>query len=331
MTEPVYGPEVYSQKLVSAAKVRKFVSQNSRGYMAISVQDSGGNPADVTIGSLNLKVYLNLLDGTATDPRGTMIANVTIDTGIVRDDVGKYHYDIGPQYTANKGLLSAEWTYDVGGVDFAFTDDMQIQEQMPFYDAMSDDSKVMVEQASWFFADLFDSTEGGPWLNENFQSHFDYNRIAFLMGQGIMKFNMTGFPVTSYGVTVDDTKVPGNFVQIVLWATKLEAIRHLIRSYTEQPNYPNTGTTWTDRRDYTDRWMAVLDEEKPEFKSAVKMAKRSLLNLGRGSLLVGGGIYGGSARGYYVPGLYSAQVRSFRFYPAAPSVTFGNMMTGGAF
>lgn len=330
MTEPVYGPEVYSQKLVSAAKARKFVSQNGRGYLAIGIQDPNGNPVDAAPGTLSLKVYLNKLDGTATDVRGDLVVNVTTDTGIVRDDVGKYHYDIGPEWTANRGTLSAEWNYEVDGSDFVYQDDLQIQEQMPFFDNMREDAKLLVEQSSWFFADLFDSTTGGPWLNENFQSHFDYNRIAFLMGQAVMKLNVTGQPITAYGVEVGDPKVPGNFVQLSLWATKLEIIRHLIMSYTEQPAYPNTATTYTDRRDYADRWRAVLEEEQPELKAAIKMAKRSLLSLGRGSLLVGGGIYGGSASGFFVPGMFAAMTRSFRFYPAAPSVSWGAQATGGA-
>lgn len=329
MTEPIVGPEVYSQKLISSAKARKFVSQNSRGYMALSVQTPGGEPVDPEPGTLTLKVYLNLLDGSATDPKGNLIVDVSMDTGIIRDDVGKFHYDIGPQWTANRGLLTAEWNYEANGGVFEFQDDMQIQEQMPYYDVMRDDTKLLVEQASWFFADLFDSTTGGPWLNENFQSHFDYNRIAFLMQQALMKVNVTGYPVTSYGVSPDDPKIPANFSQLTLWATKLEAIRHLIVSYTEQPDFRNMQTTYTDRRDYADRWRAVLEEEKPEFTSAVKMAKRGLLRLGRGSLLVGGGIYGGSARGFYVPGIYASQTRSFRFYPAAPAVSWGNIGRGG--
>ncbi|AVJ48631.1 hypothetical protein SEA_PIER_126 [Mycobacterium phage Pier] len=328
MTEPVYGPEVYSQKLVSAARARKFISQNSRGYIAISIQDAQNNAVDPE--SLALKVWFNDLSGNSTDPQGELVINVDLDNGIVRDEVGKYHYDIGPQWTAQRGLLHAEWFYEVDDADFVFQDDMQIQEQMPYYDAMREDTKVLVEQASWFFSDLFDSTTGGPWLNENFQTHFDYNRIAFLMHQGLMKLNVIGYPVTAYGVSPDSDKIPKNFTQLALWATKLEAIRHLIVSYTEQPNFANMSTTYTDRRDYADRWRAVLEEEKPEFTQAVKMAKRSLLSLGRGSILVGGGIYSGGARGFYMPGMYSAQARSMRFYPAAPSVSWGNQAMGGS-
>ena len=205
---------------------------------------------------------------------------------------------------------------------------MQILEQMPNYEALSESTKLMVEQASWFFADLFDSTTGGPWLNENFQTHFTYDRMAFLLRMATMKFNVIGYPVTGYGVTTSDKSIPANYTDLILWGTKLEAMRHLITSYTEIPDFRNIATTYTDRRDYMQRWQAVLQEEKPDYEKAVKMSKRSLLSLGRGSLLVAGGIYGGGARGMYVPGLFTAMTRSMRFYPAAPSVSWGAQSFG---
>jgi hypothetical protein len=331
MTEPVYGPEVYTQKLISQAKVRKFAAQNGRGYLAIGILDADQKPVDPDNNLIRLKLWRNTLtDPTAEDSRGDLVVDTFAPNTPtpVRDDVGKYRFDVGPAYTGQRGLLSAEWSYTVGGVAFTFTDDMQILEQMPTYEAMSESSKLMVEQATWFFADLFDSTTGGPWLNENFQTHFTYDRLAFLMRMATMKFNVLGYPVTDYGVSTDDKSIPANYTDLILWGTKLEAMRHLITSYTEIPDFRNIATTYTDRRDYQQRWMAVLADEKPDYEKAVKMAKRSLLSLGRGSLLVSGGIYGGTARSMYVPGLFAAMTRSMRFYPAAPSVSWGAQAFG---
>lgn len=327
MTEPIYGPEVYSQKLVSQAKARKFVSQNGRGYLSIGIVDRASKPVDPDTGTIALKVWLDALDNTSTDPRGELIIDIG-SADIVRDDKGKFRYDIGPAHTNRRGLLSVEWSYTVDGTDFTFQDNMQILEQMPNYENLNDATKLMVEQASWFFADLFDSTTGGPWLQENFQTHFDYDRIAFLLRVAAMKFNVIGYPVTHYGVSTQDKSIPSNFTDIMLWGTKLEVIRHLITSYVEQPDFRNIATTYTDRRDYMQRWQAVLTDEKPEYEKAVKMAKRSLLKLGRGSILVAGGIYGGSARSMYIPGLFTAMTRSMRFYPAAPSVSWGAQAFG---
>lgn len=328
MTEPT--GDIYSQKIAVQAKARRFVSQHGRGYLAVGIVGPDNTPADPDPTTLRLRVYRNIPGSTPLDARGDLIIDVDTDTGtdvIVRDDVGKFHYDIGPRFTGQRGVLTAEWVYTTAGAEYTFTDDMQILGQMPTYDRMAPESRLTVEQASWFFADLFDSTAGGPWLQENFQTHFDYERIAFLVGQATMKFNMLGYPVTAYGVEVDQQRVPDNFGPLIVWATKLEAIRHLIVSYTEQPEFRNMTTTYTDRRDYAQRWQAVLAEEKPDLEKAIKLAKRSLLNLGRGSLLVAGGIYGGQSR-LFIPGMYAAQTRAWRFYPAASSVSWGNQAFG---
>lgn len=331
MTEPVYGGEVYSQKLISQAKARKFVSQNGRGYLAIGILGPDQKPVDPDNNVIRFRLWLNTLtDPLDEDSRGDLVldTNAPNTPDPVRDDVGKFSIDIGPAYTGQRGTLSAEWSYQVDGTPFVFTDDMQVLEQMPNYEALSESTKLMVEQASWFFADLFDSSTGGPWLQENFQTHFTYDRMAFLLRMAAMKFNVIGYPVTQYGVSAGDKAIPANYTDLILWGTKLEAIRHLMTSYVEIPDFRNIATTYTDRRDYMARWQAILEEEKPEYQKAVKMAKRSLLSLGRGSLLVSGGIYGGTARSMYVPGLFTAMTRSFRFYPAAPSVSFGNQAFG---
>ena len=337
------GDYVVSPKIVSQATARKFVGQNGRGYVAIGIIDEAGNPIDPDdaltqpdpppdspVGAITISVYLNLIDGSSTDPRGDLVVTAADETtGIVKDDVGKYHYDIGPALTNQRGTLTVEWDYTVGGQDFTFIDNMIILEQMPTYDGLSDQTKLIVERSSWFFADLFDSTAGGPWLAENFQTHFGYERIAQLTYQAILKLNTTGYPVTNYGVSATDTLIPDNFTGLAVWATKLEIMRHLITSYTEQPLFQNMQTTYTDRRDYAQRWQAVLAAEEPQFTKAAIMSKRSLLNLGAGSLLVAGGIYGGTAgRSIFITGMYVAQVRAFRFYPAAPSVMFSSQAFG---
>jgi len=320
-------PNPYSPKLRDHAVARKFVSQNGRGYLALSIYDASGALISADDGTLQLKVYYDDLSG--ADP--ALVINVIETTGIVQDGVGLYHYDIGPAWTKNVGLLNAEWTYKVNDVEFTFNDYLQVLEQMPTFDRLRPDAQLAVEQVSWFFGDLFDSTAGGPWLQENFQTHFSYERIAFLSTQAVMKLNLLGFPVTNWGVTLDDPKIPKNFQPLSVWATKLECIRHLALSYTEQPDFRNMQVTYTDRRDYSDRWRAVLDEETPQFEKAVTMAKRSLLRLGRGSVMVAGGLYGGGLKGgFFIPGLYAAQTRSLRFYPASFAIGVGNIVAGGA-
>ena len=52
MTEPIHGPEVHTQKLVSQARARRFVSQNGRGYLAVGILDAAGKPVDPDAGTV---------------------------------------------------------------------------------------------------------------------------------------------------------------------------------------------------------------------------------------------------------------------------------------
>ncbi len=60
--------------------------------------------------------------------------------------------------------------------------------------------------------------------------------------------------------------------------------------------------------------------ELEEFKQLLRQFKRKQMNLGGGSLIVEGGIYGG----LFVSGMYAAQTRALRMYPAAPAISFGS-------
>jgi hypothetical protein len=254
------------------------------------------------------------------------------------------------------------WNYQVNGVPFTFTDHLQVLDSMPLYDTLSDQERGTVEQVTWMFADMYDSTEGGPHLIEEFQTHWGYERIAQLMRIAVMKANYIGNygnPPTSWSVgggtdattvagqqvtntqTLPDgttttttyytsssssggsSGVPANFYGLVVWGTYIECLRHFRDSYTELPARPGMDVVYTDRRDYWNRWAQNLQTEEQAYNQALARAKRSLLSMSRGSLLVAGGIYGGSALGIFQAGTYASQVRSWRFYPAAPAISWG--------
>lgn len=362
------GVNVWSPKIADAALVRKFVSLGGQGYVAISIQ---GAPAgqqvaavDPDDGTLGLTVWFNdVLAPPPTpspNPYGVQVLAVT-GPDITRVDTGKYCYDIGPALTANRGLLTAVWTYQVDGTPFQFTDHLQVLDPMPLYDSLSDADKLTVEQVTWMFGDLYDSTEGGPHLIEEFQTHWNSERIAQMMAIAVMKANYIGnfgnAPTTwSIGESSITTTVPGQqitntqtlpdgtvntvtystqsstsgvssipstFSGLIVWGTYVECLRHFRDSYLEIPARPGMDVTYVDRRDYSQRWAAALQTEEAAYRQALTSAKKSLLSLSRGSLLVAGGIYGGSALGIFQAGTYAAQVRSWRFYPAAPAISWG--------
>ena len=330
MPEQPSGSGVYSPKITNQALVRRFISQYGTGYVAIEITGPSG-AIDADEGTVRLQVWYKDPAEEDEDPRGTQVIDTT---AVSHPDTGKYDYEIGPDYTTNRGVLTAEWTYEVGGTEFTFIDNLQVLNRMPTYDSLDDERKLIVEQVSWMIGDFYDSQEGGPHLIDEFQTKFDYERIAQLMGRAVVRMNVTGFPVTNWSIipatpTSSAAYPPPIFSGLLSIGTYLEVIRHLRDSYVEIPNRPNMNVVFTDRRDYTQRWAQILATELPEYQKMVKMKKRDLLQLGKGALFVSGGIYGGGSRGLFMSGTYASQTRAWRFYPAAPAIGFSSQFARG--
>jgi hypothetical protein len=332
ITEPS-GQQVWSPKIRDQSVVRKFIGQNGRGYTAISIQDgipgptsaTGSGNVDPDAGTIHLQVWFQDVSDQFSTAPGALIADVD-STVITREDKGLYYYELGPALTANRGILTLKWTYAIGGTQFTYMDFAQILGQMGLYDSLNEQEQSIIEQVTWMFGDLFDSTEGGPQLIEPFQTDYTYERLAQLQVLAVQRFNMMyNFynPPTTYGVGPGTQTLPAQFAGLMVFGLYLEVLRHLIRSYVEIPDFSGADVTYTNRRDYFDRWNSVYQSEWPDYKLMVKAAKISLLNMSRGALLVGGGIYGGNALGIFQAGTYASQVRSWRFYPAAPAISWG--------
>lgn len=322
MAQHPSGVGIVSPKLRDSSVVRRYVSQGGRGYLSLGISN-GPDFVDPDPDTISLRVWYN--DPTvefpvSSDPRGAVV--LTVDhTEINKEDVGRFYYDIGPELTTHRGVLTAEWTYQVGGKIFQYNDYLQILEQMPYYERLSEREKAVVERVSFMFGDLYDSTEGGPHLIEEFQTHYGYERIAQLQDVAMTRINTIGFGrPTQFGVGPNTTPPPLHWDGLVVIGTYLEVLRHLIRSYTEIPARPNMDVTYVDRRDYAQRWKLVYDMEYPEWKSAIRKAKLDMLSLGRSAVLVSGGIYGSSGA-YFRSGTSAMQARALRFYPAAPAIT----------
>lgn len=320
------GINIFSPKIADSALVRKFVSQNGRGYVGVNIYD-GRDSVDPDPGSIGLQIWLNDISNALlappNDDRGTLVATIGA-AEIQKEETGKYYYDIGPALTGNRGVLYVQWTYSVNGTQFTFNDYLQILDQMPLYDSLNTFERSVVEAVSWMFGDLFDSTEGGPYLIEPFQTHYNYERMAQMALLAVNRLNLIGYPITNYGFGPGSQNPPPGWQGLVVFATYLELVRHLRDSYVEIPLFQQMNVTYTDRRDYMTRWSQIYQSEWPDFQRMVKMQKRSLLNLAGGSLLVHGGIFGPNS-GLFINSMYSSQVRSFRFYPAAFAISFGSM------
>jgi hypothetical protein len=318
------GDYIYSPSLRQTAVVRHQISRGGIDQIGIRVGGTSG-AVDADVGTVHLEIYqeTNFDD---QNPIGTLIITADEGVDIEHPETGLYTYTITPPVTNVTCLLKAIWTYTVGGVLLTYIEYLQIRDPMPTYDGFSDGEKGIVEMITNLFADTYDSTVGGPHLIEEFQTKFNNERIAQLLNWAVNKMNMMKQPITNW--TLSSPGNPGSFPQsywgLLVMGGYIEVLRHLVRSYVEQPDIRNADVAYLDRRDYNVRWKLVLDMEEEQFEQMLTLVKRKLMNLGSSSMLVAGGIFGGSGRGgLFVSGAYAAGTRAFRFYPAAPSVSWG--------
>lgn len=197
--------------------------------------------------------------------------------------------------TEQLGPYTAIWRYKVDGRSQQYRGYILINEPMPAFDALSLPMREIVTDVWARFADAFDSPYGGPNLQTYYQSHFNLGRMAQLLKVALGQLNTSAQPYMSY--TLDGSG--GQTFPLAQWgpllsqALYIETIRHLIRSYVEQYILDNAqAQVRPERRDYLERWQGVLNQELSTFQDQLETFKIAHMGLGRGRLLVSGGLYG---------------------------------------
>lgn len=164
------------------------------------------------------------------------------------------------------------------------------------------DRKEDISAEVWMrVEDCFDSEMGGPWLRDKTLAYFDPTKVARFIPEGLLMINSQppltqldlGFFTTEVGETdpvilaIDPAaKQPDPDRILIVQATLIAVIRHLMRSYTEQPNLQNANVAWQDRRDYLQRWGTILQIEEKWFHDYVLLWKRQFYHFGKSALLV---------------------------------------------
>jgi hypothetical protein len=266
---------------------RTYVSQYSPSTPLTLTIYIGGVPAAPDSALVNGQLLLQNADGT-TLPVNTYTA-VQAPTGV---------FTITPSSvdTSTPADAMLNWTYSISSVPQQYVSYLTIGPANPSYDSLPVTMKDFLEMQLWIrFRDLIDSADGGPNLQTYFQSHWSRGRVAQLMGIALSKLNSIAQPWSNY--SVDGSTGP--MFPITLWGgllssyTYCEMVKHLIRTYTEQPLLQGGGgITRLDRRDYSMRWREVLNDEQAELKSMLDVFKIRHMGLGNPRVLVSGGTYG---------------------------------------
>jgi hypothetical protein len=260
---------------------------------------------------LGMVVYVHGVPGDP-DSNTVTVTMTNEDTNAVvftraatRVDVGTYEVTLTSAETEQTSPMQLEWDYAVSGTADFQKSFVIIGPFSPDYAALAPGMKLIVESVWIRFADMFDSPNGGPNLQTYFQSHFTRGRISQLLTVAVGILNTRAQPYQTYTIDGDG----GASFPIQMWGALLEqalyveVLKHLRRSYVEQPMFMGGEVTRLDRRDYLDRWGQILADEQDLLKSQLDTFKIRNMGLGKPAVLVGGGVYGRYGPTRYAGGL----------------------------
>lgn len=243
-------------------------------------------------------------EGTPGDADGAVTATVLVDDdsgtqlfsrAADHDGPGAYSVRLSSKETATPGPYVLVWDYQVQGSDEEWRVWLEVGKTSPAYDVLVDDMQAIIESCWNRFSDLFDFATEGPHLQAYVQANFGRNRLAQLLKIAVGRLNTMAQPFQTYTLDGDG----GASFPVAQWGALLESalyvecLRHLMRSYVEQPDVQGgSGVSRLDRRDYMDRWGTVLQSEDEVLKDQLDTFKIAHMGLGQSRVLVSGGVYG---------------------------------------
>lgn len=219
---------------------------------------------------------------------------VVADREATRADVGTYEFTTTSAETDTPGFYRLTWTYSIDGQAQSFVTWIEVGQASPAYDALNDDARAVVDRVWLKFADLFDSPYGGPNLQVYYQTRFGRGRIAQLLQTAIDTLNTISQPHQAYALDQRNGK-PFPYAQwagLLEQATYIEVVKHLRRSYLEQPDAQGVNLARQDRAIYFNRWGEILAEEISQFERKLSGYKIAAMNLGSPHVIVSGGVFG---------------------------------------
>src|ERR1035437_2288036 len=197
----------------------------------------------------------------------------TTDIGLVQDN-GQGFYRWTDTSNAGPYLVQAQFTLVSGEVRSVMSNFVVID---PFADLPAPTPMQIITDSVWLrLEDCFDTTEGGPWLKEKSLYNFDENKIAIFIPEALLDINVQ-MPPSSFDLAFFATPIhtPGDNPNqpILTKAALVLTIRHLMRSYTEQPMPTGAQVVWQDRTRYQQLWKAIYDVESADYIQAVRLWK----------------------------------------------------------
>jgi hypothetical protein len=274
---------------------RQYVGQFSTFAAGLTVR-SGGMPANA-----DGEVLATLTDTSLNTVTFTNQVATTTETGVYVCTLQSTDTQVPDPYTLS-------WSWTMGGIPQVYQSYLVVGPSSPAYDNLDPGLQDMVQWVWLRMIDAYDSTIGGANLQMWFQSRFSVGRVAQLMRIALNRINASMQPSSGYVLDPGSDQFPyadASAAAVLEQATWVETIKHLQRSYVEQPVYDGATVARLDRRDYMDRWGVVLQQEEALFKQELDVFKINRMGLSTTRVLAAGGLYPQFWRA--MPGLSAAR------------------------
>lgn len=142
------------------------------------------------------------------------------------------------------------------------------------FDELPEPARLIVVTVKERLADSMDNEERGVWLAE--VSGFNDDRMAMLFSQAIRRINARlSNPGSFTAINFPYRSQVGTGAAIA--SLMVECVKHLIVSYTEQPNVSSVGAPLADRTSYTPKWMDILRIFEEELKEHLAAFNREII------------------------------------------------------
>lgn len=206
----------------------------------------------------------------AGDGQGTIVCNDT-------DQIGEY---------------TVIATFSMGDIIRSVRADFEVIDPLAPAPPEFPSATYIVANEAWEkFEDCFDAEDEGPWLRDMTLNFFNKSKMSKFIDDALLDINLQ-HPPTSLGVDYfvhdngDGSFLASADLPLLAEGIVLQIIRHLMRSYVEQPNPVGAQIAWHDRRDYLQRWQVVYGMEKEQYMRMLALFKRRFLGLGQNKVLV---------------------------------------------
>jgi hypothetical protein len=275
-----------------------FSPQGSLNPIGITL-NIGGVPTDADTGTpVTVAIYVVPYPATTVQVNEDIPSPVYVGAAIWVQ-TGTYQVDPAATQALTPGYYRFDWSFVLNGAPITTSTYVQIGLPSPSYDALAPAFVNAVENVWLKFADIYDSAYGGPYLTVWYNQHFGRGRVAQLMEQACWHLNNVAQPATTFSVTGISPMGGGaplfpinQYAGLLNTATTIEVIKHLMRSYTEEPVVVGNISVRLDRRDYLQRWGSLLADEQDQYNKEVGTYKTQMMFNGQPRVLIQGGAFG---------------------------------------